>query len=99
MQDDSLEQLKRVKLELAEILQSESPDVDELQRLVTRYRILIPASYELLRSQLEDSAFAEMLKDEQSFLEIIQTTIKRSQKDTKSTLLKLSKGLKAKNAS
>jgi len=98
MQDDSLEQLKRVKLELAEILQSESPDVDELQRLVTRYRILIPASYELLRSQLEDSAFAEMLKDEQSFLEIIQTTIKRSQKDTKSTLLKLSKGRKAKNA-
>ena len=98
MQDDSLEQLKRVKLELAEILQSESPDVDELQRLVTRYRILIPASYELLRSQLEDSAFAEMLKDEQSFLEITQTTIKRSQKDTKSTLLKLSKGRKAKNA-
>ncbi|MBT42782.1 MAG: hypothetical protein CMF12_09675 [Idiomarina sp.] len=98
MSTDSLEQLKSVKLELAEMLQMESPDVAELQRLVTRYRILIPASYEQLKSELDDEAFAEMVRHEQSFLEIIQGTVQRSQKDTKSTLLKLSKGRKAKNA-
>ena len=64
MSTDSLEQLKSVKLELAEMLQMESPDVAELQRLVTRYRILIPASYEQLKSELDDEAFAEMVRHE-----------------------------------
>ncbi len=94
----SLEQLKAIKLELAEMLQDESHDVDELQRCVTRYRILIPAAYEQLKSELDEHSFAQMIQQEQSFLEIIQSAVERNKKETKSTLLKLSKGRKARNA-
>lgn len=98
MATDALTQLKEIKLELADMLHAEEQDVTQLQRLVTRYRILIPASYEQLRATLPTDEYAEMLQQEQHFLQIIQSVIEGNQKETKATLLKLSKGRKAKNA-
>ena len=98
MTTDALTQLKGIKLELVEMLNAEVRDVARLQRLVTRYRILIPASYEQLRESLPTDEYAELVKQEQHFLQIIQSVIESNQKETKATLLKLNKGRKARNA-
>lgn len=94
---DSLKQLKTIKLQLVEILNEESQDVERIQRLVTRYRILIPASYEQLRSSLSVGEFAQLIQQEQEFLSIVNSTVTRKQNEAKSQLLKLRKGRKARN--